>query len=238
MIINNLKKVKYKSRPNRFTVEFVDENNNIQLAHLHDPGRLKELLIENRDILVEYVEGYKKQNRKTAYNMIGIYHDNNWVLLNSSFHNKLVKELIDDKSIKEFEEYHIKQPEYSYGNSRLDFLLCNDKGNELYLEVKGCTLVMDTVAKFPDAPTKRGQKHLNELIDIKENHKDSAVIILVLQNNARTFMPNYETDPSFSNTLKLAYEKNVKIYPLHILTRYYDNTLELEYDKILELKFE
>jgi len=170
--------------------------------------------------------------------MIAISHENNWVLLNSSFHNKLVKELIDDKSIKQLEYYHVKQPEYSYGNSRLDFLLCDDNNNELYLEVKGCTLVMDTIAKFPDAPTKRGQKHLNELIEIKENHKDSAVIILVLQNNAIAFMPNYETDPSFSKTLEIAYEKNVKIYPLHILTRYYENSLELSYDKILELKFE
>ncbi len=238
MKINNLKKVKYKSRPNRFTVEFIDEDNSIQLAHLHDPGRLKELLIENRDILVEYVEDYKKTKRKTAFNMIAVYHEDNWVLLNSGFHNRLVAELIDGKKIAPLKDFHVKQAEYSHGNSRLDFLLCDDEDKLLYLEVKGCTLVIDGIAKFPDAPTTRGCKHVNELIKLKEENEDSAIIILVLQNDAYAFTPNYDTDPSFSKTLEKAFENGVRIYPVHITTRYSDNSLELTYDKVLELKFE
>jgi sugar fermentation stimulation protein A len=237
MKIKNLKKVKYKSRPNRFTVEFIDDDNSIQLAHLHDPGRLKELLIENRDILVEYVEDYKKTNRKTAYNMIAIFHEDNWVLLNSSFHNSLVKELIAEKKIDQLQKYDVKQAEYTYGNSRLDFLLCDDTNNELYLEVKGCTLVVDQTAKFPDAPTTRGKKHVDELIKIKEENNDSAIIILILQNNAKIFTPNYDTDFAFSKSLEEAYAKNVKIYPVHILTEYSDNTLTLKYGGQLKLKF-
>lgn len=237
MKINNLKKVKYKSRPNRFTVEFIDENDSIKLAHLHDPGRLKELLIENRDILVEYVDDYKKTNRKTAYNMIAVYHEDNWVLLNSSFHNRLVAELIEGKQIKELRDFHIKQAEYSYGNSRLDFLLCDDDEKNLYLEVKGCTLVVGKIAKFPDAPTTRGCRHVNELIKIEDENENGAIIILILQNDARIFTPNYDTDPSFSKTLKKAYESGVKIYPVHIMTDYSGNTLELEYDGLLELEF-
>lgn len=237
MIIENLTCVRYKSRPNRFTVEFIDNNDEIQLAHLHDPGRLKELLIENVPILVEYVEDYHKTNRKTKYNMIGVYYEDYWVLLNSSFHNKLVEELISERKIKSLTDYEIYKPEYTYGNSRLDFLLKNKKDNPLYLEVKGCTLVIDSVAMFPDAPTIRGTKHLNELINIKKENKDSAVIILVLQNSAKTFMPNYNTDENFANTLKEAYNEKVTILPVHITTSYKNNNLILEYDKILPLKF-
>lgn len=238
MKICNLKKVKYKSRPNRFTVEFIDEDDSIHLAHLHDPGRLKELLIENRNILVEYVKDYEKTNRKTAYNMIAVYYNDSWVLLNSSFHNRLVAELIDGKEIDPLNDYHIKQAEYSYGNSRLDFLLCDDNDKLLYLEVKGCTLVVDNIAKFPDAPTARGCKHVNELIKIKENDENGAVVILILQNDAKVFTPNYDTDPSFSKTLKKAYERGVKIYPVHIMTDYSTNALELTYAGLLELEFD
>ena len=237
MRIENLICVRYKSRPNRFTVEFVDENNEIQLAHLHDPGRLKELLIEDVPILVEYVEDYYKTNRKTKYNMIGVYFKDYWVLLNSSFHNKLVEELITERKIKSLKDYDIYKPEYTYGNSRLDFLLKDKDDNPLFLEVKGCTLVIDSVAMFPDAPTIRGTKHLNELINIKKENKDSAVIILVLQNSAKTFMPNYNTDENFSKTLKEAYNMGVTILPVHIITSYEKNNLILEYDKILPLKF-
>ncbi|MDO5825832.1 MAG: hypothetical protein BZ137_09010 [Methanosphaera sp. rholeuAM130] len=238
MKIKNLKKVKYKSRPNRFTVEFVDENNSIQLAHLHDPGRLKELLIENREILVEYVADYRKNNRKTAYNMIAVYHEDNWVLLNSSFHNRLVGQLIEKKQITPLKDYHIKQAEYSYGNSRLDFLLSDDDDKKLYLEVKGCTLVVDGIAKFPDAPTVRGKKHVDELIKLKDEGEDSAIVILILQNNAKIFTPNYDTDPAFSETLKKAYDKKVTIFPVHIQTDYSDNSIELKYDKILDIEFD
>lgn len=237
MIIENLILAHYKSRPNRFTVEFVDEENEVQLAHLHDPGRLKELLIDGVPILVEFVKDYKKSNRKTKYNMIGVYYEDNWVLLNSSFHNKLVEELINNKSIDKLEEYDVFKAEHTYGDSRLDFLLKNDNDEELYLEVKGCTLVVNSIAMFPDAPTIRGTKHLNELIKIREDGKKSAVIILILQNSAMTFTPNYITDKKFSKTLKKAYEKNVEVIPVHIKTSLINNSLLLEYDKILPLKF-
>lgn len=237
MIIENLTLARYKSRPNRFTVEFIDKNDVLQLAHLHDPGRLKELLIEDVPILVEYVKDYHKTNRKTKYNMIGVYYEGDWVLLNSSFHNRLVEELLDERKIKPLNQYNVYKPEYTYGNSRLDFLLKDSDDNCLLLEVKGCTLVADGVAMFPDAPTLRGTKHLNELINIKRKDKESAVIILILQNSAKIFMPNYNTDEEFAHTLEKAYKVRVSILPVHIKTSYEENMLRLEYEKILPLKF-
>lgn len=237
MLINNLIKGFYISRPNRFTVKFKNNDKQVEIAHLHDPGRLKELLIENTEILIKYIPTYKKTGRKTKYDVIGVKNGNNWILLNSKYHNKLVKELIDNKEIPGLEAYHVFKPEYTYNNSRLDFLLKNNEEKELYLEVKGCTLVIGNIAKFPDAPTKRGTKHVHELTNIRLKNNESAIIILVLHNDATRFMPNYETDPEFGEALKKAYDNHVNIIPLHILTEFYDNTLSLKIDKVLPIIF-
>lgn len=237
MKISSLIKVKYISRPNRFTVEFKNEKNEIELAHLHDPGRLKELLIADTDILIKYIPTYKKTGRKTKYDVISAKYQGEWVLLNSSYHNQLVSEIIKGKKINEIKDFHIHKPEYTYKNSRLDFLLKDDMNNDLYLEVKGCTLVEEGLAKFPDAPTKRGKKHVDELIKIRKKSLNSAIIILILQNTAKFFTPNFETDKAFSDSLKEAYENDVKIFPIHIITEYKTNTLHLTYDKILPITF-
>ncbi len=237
MIIEDLCIGYFISRPNRFTVKFKSKTNNIELAHLHDPGRLKELLIENTPLLVKFVPTYKKTGRKTKYDIIGVKYNEEWLLLNSSFHNRLVQELIENKKIKELEDFHVHKPEYTYGNSRLDFLLKNCSNKDMFLEVKGCTLVINKIAKFPDAPTTRGKKHVDELIKIRKENLLSTIIILILQNSAETFTPNYETDPEFSLSLEQAYHNDVKILPVHILTKFENNCLKLSYDKILPITF-
>ena len=236
MKINDLLLVNYISRPNRFTVEFKNNEKNIELAHLHDPGRLKELLIENTEMLVKYVPTYKKTGRKTKYDVIAVKYLDNWVLLNSSFHNKIVSELIDDKTIDELSNFHVYKPEYSYGNSRLDFLLKDNDENKMFLEVKGCTLVVNDLAMFPDAPTTRGKKHLTELIRIKKEGLCSSVIILVLQNSAKYFSPNYKTDIDFSETFEEACANGLTVLPVHMTTKYEKNSLIIEYDNILPIK--
>lgn len=238
MKIDRIEEGRYISRPNRFTIEFYDKDNNIEYAHLHDPGRLKELLIEDRPILVRYSDNYEKTNRKTKYDFIAVKHENEWVLLNSGYHNQILRELIDNKNIDELKDYHVYKAEYTYGKSRLDFLLKDENDENLFLEVKGCTLVEDKVAKFPDAPTKRGTKHVNELINIKEDeNNECAIVILILQNRVEYFTPNTTTDPDFSNTLEIAYNKNVMVLPTHILTKYEGNNLYLEYNKVIPIKF-
>lgn len=237
MEIDNLIMVKYLSRPNRFTIEFKNYEDKIDLAHLHDPGRLKELLIEDTDVLIRYVTTYKDTGRKTKYDVVAIKYENEWVLLNSSYHNDIVAELIDEKKICELKDFKVHKKEYTYGNSRLDFLLSDSENNRMFLEVKGCTLVENGLAKFPDAPTLRGKKHVDELVKIRKEGLSASIIILVLQNSAKSFTPNYETDPDFSNSLKKAFDEKVMILPAHIMTRYEKNKLILEYEDILEFEF-
>ncbi|MDO5851143.1 MAG: DNA/RNA nuclease SfsA [Methanobacteriaceae archaeon] len=237
MYFNGLIKGFFKSRPNRFVVEFSDEKGLVDIAHLHDPGRLTELLIEDKELLLEYVPNYKETNRKTKYNVIAVFYNNSWVIINSSFHNDLVEELINNKCIKPLKEFYVKKREYTHGNSRLDFLLSSSNDELMFMEVKGCTLVKNSVAMFPDAPTIRGSKHVQELIKIKKDGFLSCVLILVLQNNAKSFTPNKETDPVFYETLKEAYNKDVIILPFKIKTEYIGNCLKLIPTELIPLKF-
>ena len=105
------------------------------------------------------------------------YYDE-WVLLNSAYHNDLVEEIIEKKLIEELKEFNVKKREYTYDKSRFDFLLENNNDEEMLLEVKGCTLVIDEIAKFPDAPTKRGTKHVKELTNAKKEGNLTSIIIL------------------------------------------------------------
>jgi sugar fermentation stimulation protein A len=107
-------------------------------------------------------------------------------------------------------EFNFKKSEISYGKSRLDFLIENDlqKG---YVEVKGVTLVQNKIALFPDAPTTRGARHLNELIEIVKNGHKGVVLFVCMRDDPIGFSPNKKTDPTFSETLRKAHNEGVEI---------------------------
>ena len=96
-------------------------------------------------------------------------------------------------------------------NSRIDIYLANENGEECFVEVKGVTLVVGVEARFPDAPTERGTKHLNELIKLKKEGFRTAVFFLIQHPLAESFRPNWDNDPLFSKTLNEAYENGVEI---------------------------
>lgn len=194
-------------RLNKFLVEVRLENELVK-AHLHDPGRLIDLLKENRKLLLMEKEG----KRKTKYDIIFAY-SKEWVLVHSGYHSKIAEILIKKKLIDELKEYKIERGEYKIGKSRVDFLLSN--GKKCLLEVKGCTLVKKDVALFPDAPTERGRKHVLELIESLKKGYDAAILFLIMRK-ASQFSPNWEIDEKFSYALKEAYKKGVKIIACRI----------------------
>jgi sugar fermentation stimulation protein A len=101
--------------------------------------------------------------------------------------------------------------EVTEGKSRLDFLL-REKDRDFFIEVKSVSLVISKQARFPDAPTERGTKHLNELISIASHGKGAAVVFVIQRSDAKSFSPNWDTDPLFSKTLVEASEKGVLIF--------------------------
>ncbi|BAT71517.1 sugar fermentation stimulation protein A [Thermosulfidibacter takaii ABI70S6] len=201
-------------RPNRFLVEFEDSSGALQEAHLHDPGRLPELIYPGNSILLRKVSN---SNRRTSWDVVAAKSPAGWVFVHSGYHRRLAEGLIKKKLLPR--DFKIEKAEVSYGKSRLDFLLLDEEGRDVWVEVKGCTLALDNVALFPDAPTKRGKRHIRELIEIVNNGGKAAVIFLVFRQDAKAFSPNYETDPSFSSALKEAIDVGVNVYPVKL---YYD----------------
>ncbi len=175
-----------------------------ELVHIHDPGRLKGILSKGNKVLLERVENEK---RKTKWDLIAGFVGKEIVFLNSRYHEEIAERIIRDQEISLLGKVNVLRREVKRGNSRFDFLL-NDN---FWIEVKGCTLVKRGIALFPDAPTKRGSKHIRELIEIGK--RGNAAIIFLIFRKAKCFSPNYEIDPTFSKLFEIA-KRYVKVFPL------------------------
>lgn len=205
------------------------------MAHLRDPGRLKELLIPGVKLLLR--EARSNPNRKTKYDVIAVFNQEIWILINSGFHSDIAEDLIESGSINELNSYSVGRREFGYGKSRIDFLLDSHDG-QMLLEVKGCTLVEDGLAKFPDAPTIRGKKHLDELADSLDKGYKSSVLFLILREDAKEFRPNKEMDPDFTAALKNAGKRGVQIFACSFTNIYKSNTLHIKPLKRVEISLQ
>lgn len=173
-------------------------------THLHDPGRLKELLLPGAKILLREEHA---PHRKTSYDMVGVYTGDILVSCDSRVPNQIVKQALHEKAISELPDYQTIIPEYTYGPSRLDF--CLDE--RILIEVKGVTLVRNGRALFPDAPTERGKKHVQTLMSALEEGFESCILFLIQRPDVYRFSPNRETDPAFADVIKEAAEEGVRI---------------------------
>ena len=196
---------RFVERPNRF-LGIVDLKGVRTKCHIPNPGRMMELLTEGAKVYIQEKTG---QGRKTLYDLTLVEHQGVLVSVDSRTPNNLADEAITQGKIPEFKGYRIKKREHTVEDSRLDFLLEGDEG-PLFLEVKSCTLIRDGVALFPDAPTKRGSRHLNTLLRCLK--KGRAAVLLVIQRpDASVFSPNAVTDPVFADTLRKVHNKGVEV---------------------------
>jgi sugar fermentation stimulation protein A len=195
---------KFVARLNRFLVK-VRLDGEVE-CFLPNPGRLEELLVPGAGVILREV----KRKRKTGYDLIGVRRDEGVVSIDSRIPNKLVREALENQAFEEFAGYEKIQPEYSFGKSKFDFLLTD--GEECLLEVKSCTLVREGVAMFPDAPTGRGRRHVEELIEAKKKGYRACVLFVVQRIDVRRFSPNDTMDPEFGETLRRAAAEGVEVY--------------------------
>ena len=192
-------------------------------SHLPNTGRCKELLIDGATV---YLKPSDNPNRKTKYSLYLVENNGALVAMFSQQANKIVFDAIKKGKVKELLGYSILESEKTIGNSRIDIYLANelkydDKSDkesndakiidETYVEVKSVTLIKDGVAQFPDAPTERGRKHLEELISLRNEGIRAVVFFLIEHPNGNSFRPNWENDPKFSETLNKAYNEGVEI---------------------------
>ncbi len=208
-----LMEAEFIARPNRFLSK-VKIDGKIHDSHVPDPGRLQELLIPGARVLVEPKSGPK---RKTKYATVMVYAGDELISINSQLPNRFVRFCLDAGSIPEFSGWRVKKQEYTFGKSRFDFLL-EKGGKEKLLEVKSVTLVEGGVARFPDAVTARGTRHVNHLVDSITNERSASVLFIVQRSDAQRFEPHWGRDPQFANALKTAVEGGLglTIYTSHI----------------------
>ncbi len=206
-------------RKNRFLGSVSFKNGELDDVHVRDPGRLKELLYNGNEVLLKKAN---KENRKTDWDLIGARYKDLWVLVNSGYHRKITETILEDESMSPFNDIDSYKPEVKLGNSRIDFLIKN-KGEKIWVEVKGCTLADNGEALFPDAPTKRGRRHVDELREVVKNDDNGALIILVFRSDAECFRPFEKRDPEFSDSFYKAVDEGVDVHPL--LMSYNDRNL-------------
>lgn len=204
MRYDNIHKGKFLSRPNRFIAN-VEIDGKAEVCHVKNTGRCKELLVEGCTVWLEHSDS---ESRKTAFDLVAVEKGDRLINMDSQAPNKAVGEWLREKM--PFGEGFSVYPEKKYGNSRFDFYL-ESQDRKIFMEVKGCTLEKDGVVLFPDAPTIRGVKHIEELSHCLDEGYESYIMILVQMSDVKYFTPNYDTHPELGEALEKAAQKGVKI---------------------------
>ena len=200
MKYNNIIKGEFIDRPNRFIANVLIDNN-IEVCHVKNTGRCKELLVKGTNV---YLQKSDNPNRKTKYDLIAVQKGDRLINMDSQIANYVALELVPNL----FDNIKIFKPEYKYGNSRFDIYV-ETNTDKIFIEVKGVTLENDGVVSFPDAPTERGVKHLKELQKAVTEGYKAYVLFVVQMADVKYFEPNSKTHPEFAEELKKAKENGV-----------------------------
>jgi len=141
-----------------------------------------------------------------------------YIGINTQVPNRLVKQSIENGLVEELSAYTKVRAEVKTSeHTRLDLMLEDDRGNRCYVEIKNCTLVEDGLAMFPDAVTTRGQKHLDELVMLKNQGHEAVIFYLIQRMDAKVFTPAAAVDPVYAQKLSWAVEQGVKIITRDVL---------------------
>lgn len=194
----------FVDRPNRF-VAHVETAEGLQTVHVKNTGRCRELLLPGA---VVYLERCSNPGRKTAYDLIAVEKGSLLVNLDSQAPNRVFEEWVAGGGF--LPEIQKIRREYIYGDSRLDFCLETTGGLHL-VEVKGVTLENGGLARFPDAPTDRGIKHLRELQRAVAQGLGASLCFVVQMEGMRSVSPNDETHPAFGQALRQAAAAGVAV---------------------------
>lgn len=230
MKYSNIVKGKFIDRPNRF-IAHVDIDGIVETVHVKNTGRCRELLISGANVALE---DCKNPARNTRYDLVAVEKAGlGWVNIDSQAANKVVKEWLEKQ------DYTYIKPEYKYGSSRIDFYMerklppreinvqqpalkdmktqktiaaAKDQIERFLLEVKGCTLEIDGVGYFPDAPTERGIKHLRELAEAANRGYRCIVAFVIQMNGITEVRPNIATHKEFGEAWREAENAGVEFW--------------------------
>lgn len=206
IIFNELKYGIFLNRQNRFVAEVLI-NNKIEKAHLANTGRMSELLITGKEVLLYETN---KADRKTNWDLFAINSGGFWVCLRACYANEMLYQWLNDGLIPELKNLKEIKREYKRGDHRIDFYGVMDN-QEILIEVKSVNYFIDNNAYFPDAPTKRGCQHLETLIDAQKSGLQTFIIFVLMGKQVDKLRFNYKNDPMFAKLIKEASSIGVKI---------------------------
>lgn len=206
MKYKNITHARFIERPNRF-VAHVELDGRVETAHVKNTGRCKELLLPGSNVVLVKADN---PARKMQYDLVAVFKDGlGWVNVDSQAPNQAVKEWLKSSPAL-FDNITLLKPEYTYGKFRVDFYLeCDSR--KIFIEVKGCTLEIDGIGYFPDAPTERGVRHLYELAEAAGKGYECYIAFVIAIPGVRKVLPNVNTHPEFGTALASAMEAGVKV---------------------------
>ena len=201
MKYSNIVKGTFLDRPNRF-IAHVELDGKRETVHVKNTGRCRELLLPGAEV---WLTAPGTEGRKTKYDLVTVRKENGLLVnIDSQAPNAVVKEWLEKQ------QYDAVVPEYTYGDSRIDFYM--ERGAERTLmEVKGCTLEREGLGYFPDAPTDRGVKHLRELAKAVKDGYRAALAFAIQMDGIKEVRPNIQTHPEFGTAMQEARDAGVEI---------------------------
>ena len=196
---------KFIERPNRF-IAYVDIAGERTKVHVKNTGRCRELLQDHAQV---YLEKSDNPDRATAYDLVAVEKEGRLVNMDSNAPNKVVGEWLKAGGL--YQDISLVRPETTFGNSRFDFYIESASGVKAFIEVKGVTLENDNVAAFPDAPSERAIKHVEELIEAHDQGYEAYLIFVIQMKNIRRMEPNRKTHAAFGEVLQKARSAGVHL---------------------------
>lgn len=204
MHYDNIKEGRFESRPNRF-IAYVTMDGRREKVHVKNTGRCRELLTENALV---YLSKSNNPLRSTSYDLVAVQKGHRIINMDSQSPNKAVEEWLKAGGL--FPDVKLVRPEMTYHSSRFDFYVETPE-DKIFIEVKGVTLEQEDVVLFPDAPSERALKHINELIEAAREGYKAYVLFVIQMEKVKCFTPNRKTQPEFATALLRAKQAGVKV---------------------------
>ena len=204
MRYERIEKAVFLERPNRF-IAYVEREGEKETIHVKNTGRCAELLVPGAQV---YIQRSVNPERKTKWDLIGVEKGERMINMDSQIPNRVVEEWIRDGNL--VEGATLIRPETTFGSSRFD-LYVEAEGRRIFIEVKGVTLEENGVCRFPDAPSERAVKHLEELERAEREGYETYVFFVIQMKGVKYFTPNTDTHPAFAKALRKAAKNGVRV---------------------------
>lgn len=199
---------RFLRRVNRFIADIELSDGQIVQAHLANTGRMQELL---RPGVAALVRPAKNPARKTAWDLLAVDYAGSWVCLAAAWANDFMREWLSKGRIAGFYDWKQIEWEKKIGNSRFDFAVTLQSGERWLLEVKSVNYVIDGHALFPDAPTMRGRRHVEELLALREQGWQVGIFFVTMGQPVVDVGFNAENDPEFARVMQRAIAEDVDV---------------------------